>query len=676
MSISRELGPLLRASFDAEQQAAWEALPELADRARTWPEFCELLIRHLVSSLDAVSGMVWTVSAPGQLRILRSVGADLKTLSSADDAEHEHQQLADHLLALGETIALLPHCKAPGHATVGNPTDFALLFGIARTEFVPFAVFELFLAHDASEDTVRQAIRFLKKACEFATHIFTRQSQQDLEARQEMWAKLETFCHAVHRGLDSTATCYAIANEGRRLLECDRVVVALWNGRECRLVAINGKETIDQRANQVRLLGNLATTVARVGEPLWYAGDPDNLAPQVEAAVDEYLDLSHSKVVVALPLVKPAPPASADPKASAPEIVGMLIVEQIENARMDSGLRERAELVARHAGEALANSVEHESLFLLPVWRTIGKSRWLVRARTLPKTMLVLTFLAASIGTLFLIHSDFDVESKGLLEPIVRQDIFAPQDGVIQSLFVKHGQTVAQGTPLLSMTNTDMNFSLTELKGKLAAVNEQLRTIEQQRAQIHVTQEERDRLAGQAAQLHASCRSLDRQVALLAEKQQQLEVASPIAGQVVTWQLRDKLINRPVQRGQVLLSVADPNDEWQLELHLPEDRMGEVEQAQRDIRAGEMLPVQYILSTNPQQVHHGTVQEIHTTAEVRGEEGNTILVNVRIHKDDLTPGELHAGASVTAKIHCGRATLGYCWFHDVINFFHRLWFKL
>ena len=55
---------------------------------------------------------------------------------------------------------------------------------------------------------------------------------------------------------------------------------------------------------------------------------------------------------------------------------------------------------------------------------------------------------------------------------------------------------------------------------------------------------------------------------------------------------------------------------------------------------------------------------------------NTILVKVQINKDDLAAGELHAGASVTAKIHCGRASLGYCWFKDVINFFHRMWFKL
>ena len=42
------------------------------------------------------------------------------------------------------------------------------------------------------------------------------------------------------------------------------------------------------------------------------------------------------------------------------------------------------------------------------------------------------------------------------------------------------------------------------------------------------------------------------------------------------------------------------------------------------------------------------------------------------HGDYLRPG-----ADVMAKIYCGRRSLGYVWFHDVINFIHsRVLFKL
>ena len=106
-------------------------------------------------------------------------------------------------------------------------------------------------------------------------------------------------------------------------------------------------------------------------------------------------------------------------------------------------------------------------------------------------------------------------------------------------------------------------------------------------------------------------------------------------------------------------------------------------------RAGRDLQVEYGLATDPGPRHRGTVKtyedatgrhfDIHEQAEVRGEQGNTALVRVNLaenhqHADE----ELSAGASVTARIACGKRPLGYVWFHDVLAFIRtqilfRLW---
>ena len=39
-----------------------------------------------------------------------------------------------------------------------------------------------------------------------------------------------------------------------------------------------------------------------------------------------------------------------------------------------------------------------------------------------------------------------------------------------------------------------------------------------------------------------------------------------------------------------------------------------------------------------------------------------------LSRADLPPAALRPGVSVTAKIVCGRSSLGYAWFHDVIAF--------
>ena len=72
---------------------------------------------------------------------------------------------------------------------------------------------------------------------------------------------------------------------------------------------------------------------------------------------------------------------------------------------------------------------------------------------------------------------------------------------------------------------------------------------------------------------------------------------------MVTWDLNNRLIRRPVQRGQTLLRVADPDGPWQLELHVPENRMGFITAAQRDRTWAKDLKVTYILATEPGTKH-------------------------------------------------------------------------
>jgi hypothetical protein len=70
------------------------------------------------------------------------------------------------------------------------------------------------------------------------------------------------------------------------------------------------------------------------------------------------------------------------------------------------------------------------------------------------------------------------------------------------------------------------------------------------------------------------------------------------------------------------------------------------------------------------------------SAEVNGEGGNTVRMRVAFDQNELrklldAPTEagvaqlkknLKVGADVKAKIHCGRAAIGYVWFHEVWEF--------
>ncbi len=129
-------------------------------------------------------------------------------------------------------------------------------------------------------------------------------------------------------------------------------------------------------------------------------------------------------------------------------------------------------------------------------------------------------------------------------------------------------------------------MAINEVQGQRLATIEQLAAVQRELLDDRrsLRPEDRNRLAGQQAELEQKLISLEAQLAIQNEKQLQLDVKSPIDGEVVTWDLHNRLPNdRPVQRGQVLLRVADPAGDWQLEVHMPENHMGHVTSYQQTL---------------------------------------------------------------------------------------------
>jgi multidrug efflux pump subunit AcrA (membrane-fusion protein) len=294
----------------------------------------------------------------------------------------------------------------------------------------------------------------------------------------------------------------------------------------------------------------------------------------------------------------------------------------------------------------------------------------MVEARALPRTISIGVGAALAIAALFVVPWNFKVSCSGTLQPSGRREVFAPLDGTVVAVHVKHGDRVDQDAPLVDLRNTDLEVALSDVTGQRMATQEQILSVDRARTLVDkgksATPEERNRLEGQRSELRQKLASLDQQLEVYRQKRQQLAVQSPIAGNVTTWNVEQLLRERPVRQGQVLVSVADAEGPWELELRMPEYRMGDLVDAEKQLAAGLPVYVTYRLATSPGVDHEGTVTEIHRSAELHGDDGNIVLVKVAIDKERLTA--LRPGADVTAKVHCGRRSLGYTLFHDVIAF--------
>ncbi len=149
-------------------------------------------------------------------------------------------------------------------------------------------------------------------------------------------------------------------------------------------------------------------------------------------------------------------------------IVGALIVEQIEDTRVQPRTYQRVDVVAQHSAAALANSMEHQSLFLLPVWRALGKSRVVTKARHLPKVALAAGALVVAVGVFLFVPADFSPGAKGTLEPQDKVTIWAHAAGTVYDVPIKHGDSVHAGDVLLRLRNWKLEDDLAGTSAKLS----------------------------------------------------------------------------------------------------------------------------------------------------------------------------------------------------------------
>ncbi|MGL4944092.1 MAG: efflux RND transporter periplasmic adaptor subunit [Thermoguttaceae bacterium] len=663
------------------------ALGELAQRAR---EGCEVIDFHramldrVVGVLAAVGGAVWNVRAGNNIAL--SYQCQMQATGLADDqhADARHTRLLASIVANTEgDVAVIP--PRSGSPEAGNATDCLLIIGRVVVDGNLLALIEVAQRGDSDPASQPGFVRFVQKITLLTGDFYRHRSRYELEERQALWTRLEEFTRTIHQSLDPRETAYTVVNEGRRLIECDRVSLALVRGTRCNIVAVSGQDQLDSRSSTVRKLGELATAVVRAGEPLWYRGDTSDLPPQVERAIEAYVDLSHTKMLAVFPLsaslVVPREDDATDEAAAkrqqhaaSDKVYAALIVEQIEDSRLTESLRRRCEIVASHAASAVGNANEHNRIFLAPLWKAIGKSRVILAAEHLPKTLAVVAAIAAVVCVLLFLPWDFRVHATGRLEPVVRQRIFSPLDAEVRNVAIDHDSTVRRGELLAELYSVEIENTGKRLLGegreideRIAALTRQL-TNESRQLQPH----ELTQLQGEWAVMQTRKKTNESQRELFAIQQELQQVRAPIDGVVVTWDVQNKLRSRPVMRSQFLMEIADPSGAWCLELSVPERFMGYIVDEMRK-SPDVPLRVEFVPAADPNSRYTGTIERVADRAELQSgaTPTNSVLIRVKLDDTDSLPTSIRPGAECAASITCGKAPLGFVLFSDLIAFVYR-----
>ncbi|MFK8110790.1 MAG: efflux RND transporter periplasmic adaptor subunit [Rubripirellula sp.] len=667
-------------------------IAQLAKSGATAEEFYPELLGRIITALAAAGGAIWILDEDRQLRLQYQINAEPSILSDDSDDAMRHQRLIQRVANSGQSLLVPPYSGTTDGDAEGNPTRYLLCLGALKHDGQQDGLIEIFQRPDTAPDTQRGYLRFLQQMCELASEWLRSQKLRSLGDRQLLWQQADSFARASHESLDLKETAFIVANEGRRLIGCDRVSVAIKKGRKCQVQAISGQDTIENRSNIVSALNNLATRVVAAGEPLWHDGSTEDLPPQIEEALEDYVDQSYGRNIAVLPLREPERKlgGSAEENAATGEVdrdnahrgdvIGALIVEQIESDIPPEIFRARVDLVYEHGTRAVANSRAHTNLFMMPVWRTLGHATWVLRARTLPKTLGVLGLIAAVILGLTFIPKDFTLEAEGTLMPTARREVFAPIDGEVRQVLVEHNSEVKQGDTLVVLKNPDLEIQIEETQGQLNTTNADMERVAYQlRRAKGMDPVDKQALMAEGRALRVRYEALQTKYGLQEKRMKDLTIVAPIDGVVVSWDVEKTLRSRPIMTGQVLMEVADLNEPLFLELELPEKREGHLDDfvLEKSLdQPNSTLEVTYILATDPDEPLDAvlTMASISERADAHDEHGAVIKMHAMPEQETLRRLKPRPGAKVIAKVHCGRRSSGFVFLHEVYEWCHKFFF--
>lgn len=658
-------------SSPADFSALTRQWNSLLQQATSFRDFVEKLLKSIVDLEGIVAAAVYEVPSSGPRFV-------------AGESAANHLMKEDFILNTDLTLKLLEAIRQRSPLAIEyrtSPTDLPrhLLLLAPILSSLPL-VLVLFSPPKTRPDRV-QSLRNI--ALILANYLLRFQEQQPKPqasaSAPDFWKQFDPFLVKLQQTLDLDVTVAVAVNDGRVLTGCDRMSVALKHGPGARIAGVSGQESVQHRASLMKAMKELASIVLQLGVPLTYAGNMEGLPAQLEAPLARYLAISRTRMVHFCPLRAPVPLVLEDgiPQFQKGEakrsLLGMLIVEQALDAQPRTGLIERTELIAAHLETALSNCDQHESILFLPFLRRIGNGlRWF-RGRRYWTALAISGVLFLGLLGLWLIPWEYRVEGKGRAMPTVQYEVFAPWDADVREIRVESGERVHAGELLVILHSDELHAQEVSLTNELLEKRKLASALTQQQ---HLARRKNDpaelaRLEADFVKANIESEGVESQLKRIRERIEQLSILAPADGVVTTFQLKQLLQNRPVRRGELLLQIMKPDGDWRLELEVPEHRLGHIMEA-RQRNSLQPLTVDFVLATAVERSLRGKLTEVATRSNELQSEGTIVQAFAQIDSRDL-PHQM-IGAEVIAKVHCGKKSLFYVLFGDVVEFLQRyLW---
>ena len=464
----------------------------------------------------------------------------------------------------------------------------------------------------------------------------------------------------LHLSSTVKAAASVLAQDGPAALGRCRIAVLSWRGGRYRIDAVTGVRSPNAEAETIHAIEDIVNK-SHVSQTLVARSDWQPLNEIDDADVASAIAVLRSSDVVAIRVASLA--ASASGSTDTPS--------SIEDASYTAGCQsdKAATIVAVEVFVDTDRPNEQLLRQLLeaagPVFGELHKRRQTLLGKIIHRGKIRwMTAAAVLLAVLSLCPADFEVEAPGQVVSTNQRRLFAPENGTIDEVRFRNEDSVQAEQILLKISNPDLELEVRRVQGDIDTTTARL-------ASVHATRLSGGdpQLSGEEAQLRQQLRNLNEQKLLVEKQLASLEITAPFAGTVFRRDSQQELMLRPVQRGQLLLEIVPADSAWQLEIAIPDDALSYVTSARHS--STEPLPVRYVVRSAPEHNWTTTLTSVDNAVEMHD---GLMACRATALLTALPHTKIHPGTTVTARIGCGRRSLGFVMFREVIEFWRQVRF--
>ncbi|MHB1423682.1 MAG: HlyD family secretion protein [Gemmataceae bacterium] len=666
------------------------------------------MLKRLLETLAAPAGDVWARTPQGNLQLQYQINLKEIGLDQKEEWRQSHEELLRQAVTQPRPFHVPPNSgvgvKEEGKPLAGNLTNYLLLIAPIVVNQQVAGLIEVWQHANRPPQAIAGYLQYMTYMAELCARYQRNQIMGQLSGQQQVWTQLEAFARQVHCSLNPTEVAYQAANEGRRLVECDRVSVAIRQyGSKARIESVSGADVVERRSNLIRLMQKLCEQVIIWGEKLIFNGvRDDSLPPKVLSALDGYLAESNSKLLVVQPLRDERENGLRPPRSA-------LLMECFEPPAEPQQLIARLDVVARHATPALYNAVEHRRIPGRWVWQPLAKMQDGIGGKTKALTAAGVGLTSFLIALLFLVPYELKMDSTGKLVPWARRTVYAPTAGQVKEFKVDPGSVVNEKTPLAVLYSPELFQKLSEMDAAIDGIIEEMRAAERGTSNAPSGQSAKDQ-SKELMEGAENKKEMERRKQRERQEFVENNNANPakpgeyyLRAPTFTSEERDRLGHREwtvlngnfneewrdryAKPSDAILKLGAKDGPWELELRIPQKHISQVLKAYegsgvKDLDEGKALDVDFLLRSDPTRTYRGLLFRDHISSEAipnrdeKDESEPEVIAFVTIDHDSIDPAyklsreALTSGTEIRAKVRCGKHAMGYSLFYGVWEFLY------